>query len=63
MVAASSISGDICIMEFTPEREAKGRNLTPATSPSRKKEPYIHLKPPLVATARYMVPKAMAGIR
>ena len=39
MMAASSISGAICSMLLTPEREANGRNLTEATMTSRPKVP------------------------
>ena len=39
MTAASSISGAICIMLFTPLREANGRNLMEATSTSTPKVP------------------------
>ena len=52
MTAASSISGAICIMLFTPLREANGRNLMEATSTSTPNVPYRNLKLADVATAR-----------
>ena len=63
IMAASSISGESCIMELAPLLEAKGRNLIPPTMINSHIEERRKEKVFVYETLRYTAPKLMAGIR